>query len=82
MNDIDDIGTAIVIILRFFAFVIGVVLLATGLADFGSLGSSNLVLAFSAGPNAIIKIVVGVILMILAIAPSAIGVIIQWIVKT
>jgi hypothetical protein len=39
-------------------------------------------MVLSSAPTGIVKIVVGLILTILAIAPSAIGVIVQWIVKT
>ncbi len=82
MTDIEEVGTAILILLRILAFIIGVALLVSGFADFGGLGNSDFVLALSSGPIALVKIVVGVILMILAVAPGAIAVIIQWIVKT
>lgn len=80
MADIEDVGTTIIVILRLFAFIIGVAFLASGFADFGGLGS-DVLMAFSLGTAAIVKIVVGLILMILAIEPEAIGVIIQWIVR-
>jgi hypothetical protein len=69
------------VILRVLAFIIGIALLVSGFADFGGLGRDVLA-AFSLGPIAVVKIIVGVILMILAIAPSAVGVIIHWIVRT
>jgi hypothetical protein len=82
LTDIEDVGTAILIFLRFLAFVIGVALLFSGFADFGTFGSGDFVVALSSGPIGLIKVVVGVILMLLAIAPGAIGVVIQWLVKT
>lgn len=81
MADIEDVGTAILVILRLFAFIIGVAFLASGFADFGGLGS-DVLLAFFSGPVAIVKIVVGLTLMILAIEPAAIDVIVQWIVRS
>jgi hypothetical protein len=82
LTDIEEIGTAILVFLRVLAFIIGVALLVSGFADFGGLGNSDFVVALSSGPIAFVKIVVGVILIILAIVPAAIGVIIQWIIKT
>ena len=82
MTDIEEIGTAILVFLRICSFIVGVALLVSGFADFGSLANSDFMLALSSGPTAIVKIVVGVILMILAIAPGTIAVIIQWIVNT
>lgn len=82
MTDIEEIGTGILISLRVLAFVIGVAFLISGFADFGSVGSSDVLLALSSGPIATVKIVVGIVLMILAIAPAALSVIIQWFVKT
>jgi hypothetical protein len=82
LTDIEDVGTAILLFLRFLAFIIGIALLFSGFADFGTFGNSDFVVALSSGPIGLIKIVVGVILMILAIAPGAVAVIIQWLVKT
>jgi hypothetical protein len=52
------------------AFIIGVALLISGLADFGGLGSSDILIVLSC-PIAIIKIVVGVILTLATIEPNA-----------
>ena len=82
MTDIEDVGTAVVISFRIGAFIIGVALLVSGFADFGVLGSSNILAGLSSGPIAIAKIVVGVILMLAAIEPGIIAVIIQWIVRS
>lgn len=81
MTDIEDVGTAVLVGLRLGAFIIGVALLISGFADLGGL-SSNMLAALSSGPIAIVKIVVGVILVIAAIEPAAITVIIHWIVRS
>jgi hypothetical protein len=62
------------------AFIIGVALLVSGFADFGGLGSSDILIGLSAGPIAIVKIVVGVILILAGIEPNIIAVIIQWVI--
>jgi len=68
--------------LRVAAFIIGVALLISGLADFGGLGSSDILIVLSSGPIAIIKIVVGVILTLATIEPNIIAVIIQWVIRS
>ena len=69
-------------VLRIIAFFIGLLFLISGFADFGAIGGSDVVAAFSTGPIALVKILVGVILMILAINPDAISVLISWIVRS
>ena len=82
MTEIEDVGSAIVISFRIVAFIIGVALLISGFADFGGLGSSNILIGLSSGPIALVKIAVGVILTLAAIEPSVIAVIIQWVVRS
>lgn len=69
-------------VLRIIAFFVGLLLLISGFADFAAIGGSDVVAALSTGPIALIKVIVGVILMILAINPDAIAVIIGWMVRT
>lgn len=82
MADMEDVGSAIVIGLRVAAFIIGIALLISGFADFGGLGHSDIFAGLSSGPIAIIKIVVGVILILAAIEPNIISVIIRWVVRS
>jgi hypothetical protein len=47
--------------LRIIAFFVGLLLLISGFADFGAIGGSDILAAFSTGPIALIKILVGLI---------------------
>jgi len=73
MSDV-DVGD----VLRIIAFIIGVLLLISGFADFAGIGGSDIVAAFSRGPIALVKIFVGLVLIILAINPDAISVFLGW----
>lgn len=69
-------------VLRIIAFFVGLLFVISGFADFGGIGGSDVIAAFSTGPIALIKILVGVILMILAINPDATSVFIGWIIRS
>lgn len=81
MADIEDIGIAVIIVLRVAAFIVGIAMLVSGIAEFGSIGS-DITIGLSAGGLAVIKVFVGLVLMLAGIAPEIIAVTINWIIKT
>lgn len=67
---------------RIIAFIIGVALLISGFADLGGIGGSDFLAGLSTGPIAIVKIIVGLILMLAGIEPRIIAVIVHWIIRS
>ena len=79
--DIEEFGTGILILFSIISFIIGSIFLLSGFADIGGLENNNFAGALSSGSVGTMKILVGLILETLAIAPSAIRIIIQWTIK-
>lgn len=81
MTNIEDVGIAVIIVLRIVAFIVGVGLLISGIADFGTIGS-DITIGLSVGGFAVVKVTVGLVLMLAAIDPEIIAVTIKWIIST
>jgi len=78
----DEDGEAIVLAFRLVVFIVGVALLLSGLADFGRIGSNDVLTLLSLGPKSVLEVIVGLILTLTAINPEIIKVIIQWIIRS
>jgi hypothetical protein len=79
MENDGDAGATVILGMRFIAFAVGLILLASGFAQLGVLGSSDIAAQLSAGPNGLLKVFVGIVLIVAGIYPEAISVALTWI---
>jgi hypothetical protein len=64
-------------ILRIIAFIVGLLLLLSGLVDLSSLGGVQIADAISIGGTAILQVIFGIFLMIAGINPDAVRMVIE-----
>lgn len=79
--DIEEIGSMVILAMRVIAFIVGLLLLVSGLIDFGRLGGMEILNVMSVGGTAFLKVIFGIFLMIAGIAPEAIGMIVKVIIR-
>jgi hypothetical protein len=80
-TSIEEIGTAIVVLLRVVAFVFGAVILVAGLVNVGAIGGNDFLSALTLGPLGMLEIPVGLVLMLAGIEPRIIAVAISWVIR-
>lgn len=79
--DTEDIGSMVILAMRVIAFIVGLLLLFSGLVDFGRLGGMEIANVMSVGGTAVLKFIFGIFLIVAGISPEAIGMIVKVVIR-